>query len=153
MSAFASAAARRPHIPAALAVPVLAGMAFGAYAGFLDEDGGAATHSAVILGVVGAAVAAVLCFVIGRVQAYLMEEQVAALYGALSGSAVGYLNSMCGANTWLKASFIGLFAGAASDRLRRKAMMVGADLGCALLLVTVPIAAAFGMLEIGRAHV
>jgi MFS family permease len=40
----------------------------------------------------------------------------------------------------------GLFAGAAADRLRRKAMMVAADLGCAIMLATVPIAKAFGVL-------
>ena len=40
----------------------------------------------------------------------------------------------------------GLFAGAAADRLRRKAMMVGADLGCALLLLTLPVTAALGTL-------
>ncbi|MEV4620567.1 MFS transporter [Asanoa sp. NPDC049573] len=35
----------------------------------------------------------------------------------------------------------GLFAGAAADRLRRKRMMIAADLCCALLLATVPLAA------------
>jgi MFS family permease len=40
----------------------------------------------------------------------------------------------------------GLFAGAAADRLRRKAMMISADLCCALMLATVPTAKAFGVL-------
>jgi hypothetical protein len=40
----------------------------------------------------------------------------------------------------------GLFAGAAADRWRRKAMMVGADLGCALLLLTLPVTVALGTL-------
>lgn len=40
----------------------------------------------------------------------------------------------------------GLLAGAAADRLRRKAMMVGADIGCALLLTTVPVARMFDAL-------
>jgi predicted MFS family arabinose efflux permease len=40
----------------------------------------------------------------------------------------------------------GLFAGAAADRLRRKRMMITADICCALLLATVPIAAAFDAL-------
>ncbi|GIF46340.1 putative MFS family arabinose efflux permease [Asanoa ferruginea] len=40
----------------------------------------------------------------------------------------------------------GLFAGAAADRLRRKRMMIAADICCALLLVTVPVAAAFDAL-------
>jgi MFS family permease len=41
---------------------------------------------------------------------------------------------------------LGLFAGAAADRLRRKAMMVGADLWCALATASVPVAWAFGVL-------
>jgi hypothetical protein len=40
----------------------------------------------------------------------------------------------------------GLFAGAAADRMRRKTMMVLADLSCAIMLATVPIAKAFGVL-------
>jgi MFS family permease len=38
----------------------------------------------------------------------------------------------------------GLFAGAAADRLRRRTMMVSADIACALLLATLPVAQAFG---------
>lgn len=38
----------------------------------------------------------------------------------------------------------GLFAGAAADRLRRKRMMVSADLICALLMLSVPAAHALG---------
>jgi MFS family permease len=44
----------------------------------------------------------------------------------------------------------GLFAGAAADRLRRKAMMVGADLACALVLASVPAAQAGGVLTTGH---
>ncbi|TWJ21258.1 MFS transporter [Micromonospora endolithica] len=40
----------------------------------------------------------------------------------------------------------GLFAGAAADRLRRKRMMIVADVCCALLLATVPVAALFDAL-------
>jgi MFS family permease len=40
----------------------------------------------------------------------------------------------------------GLLAGAAADRLRSKAMMIGADLGCAVLLITLPAADVFGTL-------
>jgi MFS family permease len=40
----------------------------------------------------------------------------------------------------------GLFTGAAADRLRRKAMLVGADLTCALALATLPAAKALGVL-------
>lgn len=41
----------------------------------------------------------------------------------------------------------GLFAGAAADRLRRKRMMITADICCALLLTTVPVAALFDALS------
>jgi MFS family permease len=41
---------------------------------------------------------------------------------------------------------LGLLAGAAADRLPRKAMMICADLGCALLLATVPVASVLGVL-------
>ncbi|MGN9909239.1 MFS transporter [Phytohabitans sp. LJ34] len=44
----------------------------------------------------------------------------------------------------------GLFAGAAADRLRRKAMMVSADIACAALLATVPLAHALGVLTVGH---
>ncbi|MEV4480278.1 MFS transporter [Micromonospora coxensis] len=40
----------------------------------------------------------------------------------------------------------GLFAGAAADRLQRKRMMITADVCCALLLATVPVAALFDAL-------
>ena len=112
MNAHAAVRPHRVRLHADITVPVLSGLAFGAYAGWLDRDGGAATHSAIILGVVGAAVAGALALAIGRVQASLPREMVAAAYAALFGSATGYLNSLCGANTWLKAGFIGFFLGA-----------------------------------------
>lgn len=40
----------------------------------------------------------------------------------------------------------GLLAGAAADRLPRRTLMVGADLGCALLLTTLPAARVWGVL-------
>lgn len=114
MNAQAAAPAHRMHLhmPAKVVIPALYGMAFGAYAGFLDRQEGAATHNAIILGVVGAVVAAVIAFALGRVQGSLPRETVAFLYAALSGCSVGFLNSMCGANTWLKSTFIGFFFGA-----------------------------------------
>ena len=41
----------------------------------------------------------------------------------------------------------GLFAGAAADRLDRRRMMVAADLACALMLATVPVAGLLGVLS------
>ncbi len=50
----------------------------------------------------------------------------------------------------LPAFVVGLVAGAWVDRLRRRAIMIAADLGRALLLLTVPIAALAGWLGLGQ---
>ena len=41
---------------------------------------------------------------------------------------------------------VGLFAGVWVDRLRRRPLMIAADVGRALVLASIPLAAAFGML-------
>lgn len=64
---------------------------------------------------------------------------------AYSGGSAQLTAAVVGAQA-LPYLLFGLFAGAASDRLRRKAMMVSADVVRALLLATVPVAAAFGVL-------
>jgi MFS family permease len=62
---------------------------------------------------------------------------------AYSGGSAQLTAAVVGAQA-LPYLLFGLFAGAAADRLRRKAMMVGADVVRALLLATVPVAATFG---------
>ncbi|MDT3398508.1 hypothetical protein RKE29_17945 [Streptomyces sp. B1866] len=91
---------RHPHlsVPAAWAVPLLLGLCYGAYAGFLDHEQGASAAGATVLGVVAAAVTAALCRLVGRWQARLMPELRATAYGALTGAAVGYLHSLSGAD-------------------------------------------------------
>ena len=42
----------------------------------------------------------------------------------------------------------GLFAGAWADRLRRRPIMIGADIGRAMLLATIPVAAVPGLLRV-----
>jgi MFS family permease len=42
----------------------------------------------------------------------------------------------------------GLLAGALADRVRRRRLMVGCDLGCAALMAAIPVAGAFGRLTI-----
>jgi MFS family permease len=42
----------------------------------------------------------------------------------------------------------GLFAGAWADRLRRRPIMIGADIGRAMLLATIPVAAVLGLLRV-----
>jgi MFS family permease len=53
----------------------------------------------------------------------------------------------------LPAFIVGLVAGAWVDRLRRRPIMIAADLGRALLLVTIPLAAALGALGFGQLYV
>jgi MFS family permease len=46
----------------------------------------------------------------------------------------------------------GLFAGAWVDRVRRRPLLIGADLGRALALATIPLAALLGILRIGQVY-
>lgn len=57
---------------------------------------------------------------------------------------VGWLN----AARWLPYLVLGLFAGVIVDRSRRRTMMVGTDLACALLIAAIPAAWAVGVLSI-----
>jgi len=52
----------------------------------------------------------------------------------------------------LPAFLIGLLAGAWVDRLRRQPLLIGADLGRALALATIPLAAVLGLLHIGQVY-
>ncbi len=47
---------------------------------------------------------------------------------------------------------VGLFAGAWVDRLRRRPIMIAADLGRAVLLGSIPVAGLFGVLSIGQVY-
>ena len=48
---------------------------------------------------------------------------------------------------------VGLFAGAWVDRLHRRPILIAADVGRALALLTIPLAAVFGLLTIGQLYV
>jgi predicted MFS family arabinose efflux permease len=61
---------------------------------------------------------------------------------------LGVLTSM----ELVPAFLIGLLAGAWVDRLRRRPLLIGADLGRALALATVPLAAVLGLLHIGQIY-
>ncbi len=50
------------------------------------------------------------------------------------------------------ALLVGLFVGAWVDRLRRRPVLIAADLGRALLLGTIPLTAAFGVLHMGQLY-
>ena len=62
---------------------------------------------------------------------------------------MGILNAMELAPGFL----VGLFAGAWVDRLRRRPLLIGADLGRALVLSSIPLAALLGLLHIEQIYV
>ncbi len=61
---------------------------------------------------------------------------------------MGVLNSM----QLIPAFLIGLFAGAWVDRLRRRPLLIGADLGRSLALATIPLAFLLGTVSIGQVY-
>lgn len=62
---------------------------------------------------------------------------------------IGLLNAAASAS----AALVGLFAGVIADRVRRRPLLIGADLGRGLLAATIPAAFALGMLHIGQLYV
>ncbi len=62
---------------------------------------------------------------------------------------LGLLNAVAAAS----AALVGLFAGVIADRFRRRPLLIGADLGRAVIAVTIPIAFALGVLHIGQLYV
>jgi len=61
---------------------------------------------------------------------------------------MGILQAAGGASAFI----VGLFAGVIADRVRRKPLLIASDLGRALLAVTIPIAAFFGVLRIEQLY-
>jgi len=61
---------------------------------------------------------------------------------------MGVLNTM----QLVPAFLAGLFAGAWVDRLRRRPLLIGADLGRAMVLATIPLAALLNFLHIGQVY-
>jgi MFS family permease len=59
---------------------------------------------------------------------------------------IGMLNAVAAAS----AAMVGLFAGVTVDRMRRRPLLIGTDLGRGLLAATIPLAAALGVLHIGQ---
>jgi MFS family permease len=62
---------------------------------------------------------------------------------------LGVLNAL----QLLPAFLVGLFVGAWVDRVRRRPLMVGVDIGRALLLASIPLAALVDLLSIGQVYV
>jgi MFS family permease len=61
---------------------------------------------------------------------------------------MGLLNATASAS----AALVGLFAGVIVDRVRRRPLLIGADLGRGLLAATIPLAFALGVLHIGQLY-
>jgi len=61
---------------------------------------------------------------------------------------IGLLNAVASAS----AALVGLFAGVIVDRVRRRPLLIGADLGRGLLAATIPVAYALGVLHIGHLY-
>ncbi len=75
------------------------------------------------------------------------------LVAILTLNATPFQVALLGAAELAPGMLVGLFAGAWVDRLRRRPLLIGADLGRALLLGSVPLAAVLGTLTIGHLYV
>src|SRR5215211_4408367 len=62
---------------------------------------------------------------------------------------IGMLNAVASAS----AALVGLFAGVIADRMRRRPLLIGTDLGRGLLAATIPVAFALGVLHIGQLYI
>jgi hypothetical protein len=92
-------------------LPLLIGIAYGAYAWFLARDE-RFTVGAAVVGLVAGAAAALVSFVLVRLRPPLAPELRAAAYGAAFGCALGYLDSLTGPSVlWSSVLGLGLAAG------------------------------------------
>jgi len=94
----------------------------------------------------------------------LWSGQTISVFGSLIGqtalpfTAIIYLKArplevaLITSSSVLAGICVGLFAGVWVDRLRRRPIMIAADLGRAAVLATVPLAAAFGVLRIEQLY-
>ncbi|WP_208884097.1 hypothetical protein [Streptomyces armeniacus] len=107
----APARTRAQHRTARWTVPLLIGIAYGAYAWFLARDERFTTE-ATVTGLVAGAAAAVVAFALGRLRRPLVAEVRAAAYGAAFGCAIGYLSSLTGPSIlWSSVLGLGIAAG------------------------------------------
>ncbi|MEU4202476.1 hypothetical protein AB0B79_19910 [Streptomyces sp. NPDC039022] len=85
---------RRGMSTTALALPVAAAVLYGLWTAFVDRTSGSSLGHAWLLGLIAAAVSGALGLALVRVQATLITEVRALSYGALFGTAMGYLYSI-----------------------------------------------------------
>ncbi|MEU2790144.1 hypothetical protein [Streptomyces sp. NPDC007100] len=105
-----------PHhrSPAATALPVAAAALFGLWTVFVDRTSGSSLGHAWLLGLIAALVSGALGLALVRVQSSMITEVRALAYGALFGTAMGYLYSIAHASgpSILESVRMGLVLGA-----------------------------------------
>ncbi|MFF8813335.1 hypothetical protein [Streptomyces pactum] len=114
MNAHISAPSRHRQLPAhislATAMPVVLGLCYGAWVGWVEHNDGTELFRAQMHGLAAAGVLMALCFAVAAVQHVLINELKALMYGAVFGAAMGYGYDLTG-STILKASLMGLLFG------------------------------------------
>lgn len=106
-------AAAHPHqLTASTAVPVVGGIAYGIYAGLLAHSNGSSDAHSVVLGVIAAVVTAALGWALMSRQSRMFTELRALAYGVLFGCTMGFLYSLAGTSTPLRAAGVGAVFGA-----------------------------------------
>jgi drug/metabolite transporter (DMT)-like permease len=107
-----SAQGTQRHSPLAVALPVIAALGFGCYTIFLNHLAGAKGGQAALLGLIAAVVSGALGLLLVHYQSTMLTETRALAYGALFGTAMGWLYSLGGPSV-LKSSAWGLVMAAA----------------------------------------
>jgi uncharacterized membrane protein YfcA len=87
---------RRPPSPAAVGIPLLLGIVYGAYTSFLARAGGPATFGQLALALASGVGLAVLLSLLIQVQHRLPPETRAGAWGVLVGCTVGFSYSLTG---------------------------------------------------------
>lgn len=95
----------------AVAVPVLLGIAYGAYASFIARSGGPASYGQLALALISGVGMALLVFGLLRVAPALPRELRAAAWGVLVGGSIGFLYSLTDQSV-LRSCAVGFFVAA-----------------------------------------
>lgn len=91
-------------------LPLLLGMCYGSYIGFMDHNNGSSRTNAVVFGLICCGAASVVAYLLGRVGRGMSEEGHAIAYGTAFGCAFGLLYSLSNSSI-LKSSLMGLLLG------------------------------------------
>ncbi|MGI5469285.1 hypothetical protein [Streptomyces sp. CA-132043] len=110
-SATTAAAPRGHHLAASTGVPLVGGVAYGIYAGLLDHSTGSSAVHAFLLGLIATVVTAGLGLALMHSQSRMITEARALAYGVLFGATMGFLYSLAGTSTALRASGVGAVFG------------------------------------------